>query len=226
MKCAIDVNAKPTQEDPFKLVIVAKDVHRLGVMTADFLFASNGEFYIAVSDEEGVIRLLEYDPEGRSSACSASIANYNLLHHRPRISKWTISSATHGVPHPGRKSFNCSGRPTIASGRGIDPSGKTHHRYVYFEDSPRPIYNQTHILYRNGGWLNVCSDARGFRRFGKTIAATPRSTHTKYAACSRSEPSGFSVCLVVVCISKGCLLIFIQVLCAMTIWRSRLQRGY
>ncbi|EJD05583.1 cleavage factor protein [Fomitiporia mediterranea MF3/22] len=57
------------QEDPFKLVIVAKEVQRLDVMTADFLFASDGDFYIAVSDEEGIIRLLEYDtsdPESHS----------------------------------------------------------------------------------------------------------------------------------------------------------------
>ncbi|KAL5476911.1 CFT1 [Sanghuangporus weigelae] len=55
------------QEDPFKLVIVAKEIQRLGIMTADFLFVSDGDFYIATSDEEGVIRLLEFDPEDPES---------------------------------------------------------------------------------------------------------------------------------------------------------------
>ncbi|KAI5121116.1 hypothetical protein M0805_002789 [Coniferiporia weirii] len=60
------------QEDPFKLVVLAKDVQQLCVATADFLFASTGQFYIAVGDEEGVIRLLEYDPsdpETRNGQC-------------------------------------------------------------------------------------------------------------------------------------------------------------
>ena len=52
------------QEDPFKLVIVAKDVEPLSVTFADFLFSPSGQFYIAVGDEEGVLRLLEFDPSG------------------------------------------------------------------------------------------------------------------------------------------------------------------
>ncbi|KAH8116054.1 cleavage factor protein [Phellopilus nigrolimitatus] len=50
------------QEDPFKLVVIAKDIQPLCVATSDFLFASSGLFYIVLSDEEGIVRLLEYDP--------------------------------------------------------------------------------------------------------------------------------------------------------------------
>jgi len=50
------------QEDPFKLVIIAKDVQPRCVTSADFLFSSEGQFYIAMGDEEGVVRLLEYEP--------------------------------------------------------------------------------------------------------------------------------------------------------------------
>lgn len=52
------------QEDPFKLVIIAKDVQHRSVISADFLFSSEGQFYIAMGDEEGVVRLLEYEPTG------------------------------------------------------------------------------------------------------------------------------------------------------------------
>lgn len=52
------------QEDPFKLVILGKDVDPMSVTRADFLFMSNGQFYITAGDDEGVIRLLEYDPKG------------------------------------------------------------------------------------------------------------------------------------------------------------------
>ncbi|KLO09211.1 cleavage factor protein [Schizopora paradoxa] len=57
------------QEDPFKLVIIAKDVQHRCVTSADFLFSAEGQFYIALGDEDGVLRLLEYeptDPESRN----------------------------------------------------------------------------------------------------------------------------------------------------------------
>ena len=52
------------QEDPFKLVIVAKDIHQRHVSAADFLFDADGMFYIVACDVDGVIRLLDYDPDG------------------------------------------------------------------------------------------------------------------------------------------------------------------
>lgn len=75
-------NAHLLQEDPFKLVIVAKEVQRLGIMTADFLFTSDGDFVIAASDEEGVIRLLEFDPEGMKALLSP-LCCFNLRCSNP-----------------------------------------------------------------------------------------------------------------------------------------------
>ncbi|KAF9235610.1 CPSF A subunit region-domain-containing protein [Melanogaster broomeanus] len=49
------------QEDPYKLVILGKDIRRAYATTLDFFFA-NGELSLALSDEEGVLRMLTYDP--------------------------------------------------------------------------------------------------------------------------------------------------------------------
>lgn len=67
------------QEDPFKLVRVSKDVWPLCVAYTDFLFSSAGQFYIAVGDEEGIVRLLEFDPSGRTGS-SASCRSLMLIH--------------------------------------------------------------------------------------------------------------------------------------------------
>ncbi|TDL22024.1 hypothetical protein BD410DRAFT_828742 [Rickenella mellea] len=55
------------QEDPFKLVILSKDVQRVCATNADFLFSSEGNFHIVVEDEEGIIRLYDYDPHDPES---------------------------------------------------------------------------------------------------------------------------------------------------------------
>ena len=68
------------QEEPFKLIVLAKDVQPLAVTSADFLFNNNGEFYIAIHDEEGVVRLLEYDPIGVSASRLLISAPYHLIH--------------------------------------------------------------------------------------------------------------------------------------------------
>lgn len=54
-----------TQEDPFKLVVLGKDIRRVVVMTADFFFTDN-EMSIVTSDEEGIVRVYEYNPRGES----------------------------------------------------------------------------------------------------------------------------------------------------------------
>ncbi|KAG9311848.1 CPSF A subunit region-domain-containing protein [Chiua virens] len=51
------------QEDPYKLVILAKDIRRTYATNIDFFF-TNGELSIVLDDEEGVLRLLSYDPSG------------------------------------------------------------------------------------------------------------------------------------------------------------------
>jgi cleavage and polyadenylation specificity factor subunit 1 len=53
------------QEDPYKLVILAKDVRRRCATTVDFFF-TGGNLAIASEDEEGVLRLFAYDPSGES----------------------------------------------------------------------------------------------------------------------------------------------------------------
>jgi len=54
------------QEDPYKLVILAKDLNRVCVTSADFFFADE-EMSIVTSDEEGVIRMYEYSPNDPES---------------------------------------------------------------------------------------------------------------------------------------------------------------
>ncbi|KAJ7846330.1 CPSF A subunit region-domain-containing protein [Mycena olivaceomarginata] len=54
------------QEDPYKLVILAKDLNRVCVTSAEFFFAE-GEMSIVTSDEEGVIRMYEYNPNDPES---------------------------------------------------------------------------------------------------------------------------------------------------------------
>lgn len=49
------------QEDPYKLVILGKDMRRACITNADFFFTKN-ELAITTHDEEGVLRLLSYDP--------------------------------------------------------------------------------------------------------------------------------------------------------------------
>ncbi|KAJ4491198.1 CPSF A subunit region-domain-containing protein [Lentinula edodes] len=49
------------QEDPYKLVLLAKDKRHLCVITADFFFAEN-EMTIFTHDEEGILRLYDYNP--------------------------------------------------------------------------------------------------------------------------------------------------------------------
>ncbi|KAL4078098.1 CPSF A subunit region-domain-containing protein [Scleroderma yunnanense] len=49
------------QEDPYKLVILGKDVRLVNATSIDFFFANN-ELAIAMHDENGVLRLLSYDP--------------------------------------------------------------------------------------------------------------------------------------------------------------------
>lgn len=52
------------QEDPFKLVVLAKDIRRVGVTHANFFF-SEGDMSIVTGDDEGVLRIYEYDPDGK-----------------------------------------------------------------------------------------------------------------------------------------------------------------
>ncbi|KAF9059487.1 CPSF A subunit region-domain-containing protein [Rhodocollybia butyracea] len=54
------------QEDPYKLVLLAKDPRHLCVTTADFFFADN-EMAIFTHDEDGIMRLYDYNPHDPDS---------------------------------------------------------------------------------------------------------------------------------------------------------------
>ncbi|KIP11832.1 hypothetical protein PHLGIDRAFT_98931 [Phlebiopsis gigantea 11061_1 CR5-6] len=54
------------QEDPYKLVVLAKDYYPVSVTCADLFFA-DGRASIVSCDEEGVVRLNEYDPHDPES---------------------------------------------------------------------------------------------------------------------------------------------------------------
>ncbi|KAF5380083.1 hypothetical protein D9615_006209 [Tricholomella constricta] len=54
------------QEDPYKLVLLAKDINRVCVTNADFFFA-DGQLAIVTGDEEGILRIYEYNPHDPES---------------------------------------------------------------------------------------------------------------------------------------------------------------
>ncbi|KAG6899927.1 hypothetical protein C0993_005229 [Termitomyces sp. T159_Od127] len=54
------------QEDPYKLVPLGKDINSVCVTKADFFFA-DGQLSILTSDEEGIIRMYDYDPHDPES---------------------------------------------------------------------------------------------------------------------------------------------------------------
>ena len=51
------------QEDPYKLVLLAKDTKVICVTSAEFFF-TDGELSIVTGDEEGILRVFEYNPQG------------------------------------------------------------------------------------------------------------------------------------------------------------------
>ncbi|TFY69793.1 hypothetical protein EVG20_g3009 [Dentipellis fragilis] len=54
------------QEDPYKLTILAKDSHHACVGSADFFFADR-QLSLVTCDEEGIVRVYEYDPHDPES---------------------------------------------------------------------------------------------------------------------------------------------------------------
>ena len=51
------------QEDPYKLVILAKDIHHASITNANFFF-TDGQLSLVTADGEGVFRMYVYDPDG------------------------------------------------------------------------------------------------------------------------------------------------------------------
>jgi len=61
------------QEDPFKLVVMAKDYQPISISSSDFFIGRDGQFAIMTSDEEGVLRLYDYDPTDQESGSSQKL---------------------------------------------------------------------------------------------------------------------------------------------------------
>ena len=52
------------QEDPYKLAVLAKDPHKVCITATDFFFVDQ-QLSIVTCDEEGVVRMYEYDPHSK-----------------------------------------------------------------------------------------------------------------------------------------------------------------
>jgi cleavage and polyadenylation specificity factor subunit 1 len=70
------------QEDPYKLVVLAKDARNQCVTTASFFFTEQ-TLSLVTSDEEGVLRMYEYDPHGApfslpSARCPAHLRSHGI----------------------------------------------------------------------------------------------------------------------------------------------------
>ncbi|KIM69381.1 hypothetical protein SCLCIDRAFT_1207782 [Scleroderma citrinum Foug A] len=79
------------QEDPYKLVILGKDVRRAYATSIDFFFANN-ELAIATHDEDGVLRLLSYDPTDPDSKGGQHLLCHTEFHvHKECRSSLTIA---------------------------------------------------------------------------------------------------------------------------------------
>ncbi|KAF8555471.1 hypothetical protein OG21DRAFT_1496241 [Imleria badia] len=82
------------QEDPYKLVILAKDIRRAYVANVDFFF-TNGELSIVLNDEEGVLRMFTYDPSDPESRGGQHLLCHAEFHcHKECRASRTIARRT------------------------------------------------------------------------------------------------------------------------------------
>lgn len=64
-----DLGPYYVQEDPYKLVLLSKDLKRIATASVDFFF-TNEELSIVSTDDEGILRVYEYNPQGETGQCS------------------------------------------------------------------------------------------------------------------------------------------------------------
>jgi len=69
------------QEDPYKLSVLGKDPHPRALTCADFFFA-NGLLSILTCDEDGVIRIFDYDPHDPESKMGQHLLCRSEFHAR------------------------------------------------------------------------------------------------------------------------------------------------
>jgi hypothetical protein len=54
------------QEDPYKLLLISKDLRQIPTASVDFFF-TNEELGIVNADDEGILRVYEYNPQGKGA---------------------------------------------------------------------------------------------------------------------------------------------------------------
>jgi cleavage and polyadenylation specificity factor subunit 1 len=67
------------QEDPFKLVILSKGRQPSAVSNADFFFGVDGQLSFIVTDEEGVLRIFDYNPRRASRTKQILPLDFKLI---------------------------------------------------------------------------------------------------------------------------------------------------
>lgn len=81
------------------MVILGKDVRLLTAMTADFLFADS-KLGIVTGDEEGVLRVYEFDPTSTFLALLTwGRPTFTNICHRPGFEEWPAPALPNRVPY-------------------------------------------------------------------------------------------------------------------------------
>lgn len=86
-------------EEPYRMTLFGKSNTNLRCLTADFL-ANDKELSFVVSDEDGVMHILQFDPERKSPSPSTTCERKLTFTQTPAPSKATSSSAGPLSPSP------------------------------------------------------------------------------------------------------------------------------
>ena len=70
--CAAGSSPNFVQESPFKLDVIAKDFYDASIVSVDFL-ASEGSMTFSAADDQGDLRLLEFDTQRTSVVSKAHL---------------------------------------------------------------------------------------------------------------------------------------------------------
>ncbi|KAG9310714.1 CPSF A subunit region-domain-containing protein [Chiua virens] len=114
------------QEDPYNLVILAKDMRRTYATNVNF-FIANGELSIVLNDEEGVLRLL--NPDSRGGYYLLCRAEFRC-HEERRASRATARRMTEDNEIPQAKLI--TGTPSLDSNY---PRTETHTFVLSFQQA-------------------------------------------------------------------------------------------
>ena len=98
------------QEDPFKLIVLSKDMAPLRLFSAEFFFAENELLFLS-ADLEGVVRLHSYDPSRAVVPCFLTTTEVLIVLNRSGDRGWDSIADLVRVPlsHTATKHHNdCS----------------------------------------------------------------------------------------------------------------------